>query len=97
MEYVDSDECRVLFENGMFSFYGDDMEFPTCIQVYLDCTVNKRKEATLLIRDDDTEKFLYSELCGSTTVIRELECVDGKTVDSSWIEAVDRRNEYDYQ
>lgn len=91
MEYVDSDECRVLFENGMFSFYGDDMEFPTCIQVSLDCTANKRKEATLLIRDNDTEKFLYSELCGITTVIRELECVDGKTVDSSWIESADRR------
>lgn len=91
VEYVDSDECRVLFENGMFSFYGDDMEFPTCIQVSLDNTVNMRKDATLLIRDEETEKFLYSELCGSATAIRELECVDGKTVDSSWIESVDRR------
>lgn len=88
-EYADSDEYRVLFEKGMFSFYGEDIEYPTFTEVSLDRTVNRKKTATLLIRDEDTANFLTSELCGSAAVIRELECVDGKTVDSSWIESVE--------
>ncbi len=88
-EYADSDGCRVLFEKGMFSFYGEDMEYPTYVQVSLDRTVNRKKMATLLIKDEDTEKFLNSELCGVATAIRELECVDGKIIDSSWIKSVE--------
>ncbi len=88
-EYADSDECRVLFEKGMFSFYGEDAEYPTFAEVSLDRTVNRKKTATLLIRDKETEDFLHSELCGVATAIRELECVDGKTVDSSWIVSVE--------
>ncbi len=88
-EYADSDECRVLFEKGMFSFYGDDMEYPTFVQVSLDRTVNRKKTATLLIRDKEDENFLASEMCGNAAVIRELECVDGKTIDSSWIVSVE--------
>ncbi len=88
-EYADSDECRVLFEKGMFSFYGEDMEYPTFTEVSLDRTVNRKNTATLLVRDEDTANFLTSELCGSATAIRELECVDGKTVDSSWIVSIE--------